>query len=83
MAWTGRPGPAAAIPSSRATRVSTIRWRSWSDTSPTGKVTEVSPWTPSRKMVTSMFTMSPSASALLSGMPWQITSFTEVQTDFG
>ena len=27
--------------------------------------------------------MSPSSSGRLSGMPWQITSFTEVQIDFG
>ena len=27
--------------------------------------------------------MSPSASARSSGMPWQMTSFTEVHTDFG
>ena len=31
----------------------------------------------------SRFTMSPSSSGRLSGMPWQITSFTEVQMDFG
>ena len=33
--------------------------------------------------MTSTFTMSPSASDRLSGIPWQITSFTDVQTDFG
>ena len=27
--------------------------------------------------------MSPSRSARLSGIPWQMTSFTDVQTDFG
>lgn len=30
-----------------------------------------------------MFTMSPSSKGRLSGIPWQITSFTEVQTDLG
>ena len=30
-----------------------------------------------------MFTMSPSASARLSGMPWQMTSLIDVHTDFG
>ena len=33
--------------------------------------------------MTSMLTMSPSASGRLSGMPWQMTSLTDVQTDFG
>ena len=27
--------------------------------------------------------MSPSSSGRLSGIPWQMTSFTEVQSDFG
>ena len=31
----------------------------------------------------SMFTMSPSTSAVESGMPWQTTSFTLVHSDFG
>ena len=30
-----------------------------------------------------MLTMSPSSSGRSSGMPWQITSLTEVQIDFG
>ena len=50
---------------------------------PTKNVAFVSPCTPSRKSVTSMLTMSPSRSARSSGMPWQMTSFTDVQTDFG
>ena len=37
----------------------------------------------SRKTVTSMLMMSPSFRARESGMPWQSTSFTEVQTLFG
>ena len=31
----------------------------------------------------SMLTMSPSSSGRLSGMPWQITSLTDVHSDFG
>ena len=31
----------------------------------------------------SMFTMSPSWTTVLSGMPWQITSLTLVHSDFG
>ena len=31
----------------------------------------------------SMFTMSPSSTTVLSGMPWQTTSLTEVHNDFG
>ena len=83
MACTGWPGPAAAIPSSIASRVSITKRRSASDTSPTARVTEESPCTPSRKIVTSTLTMSPSANGRLSGIPWQITSLTEVHTDFG
>ena len=30
-----------------------------------------------------MFTMSPSWSTVVSGMPWQMTSLTEVHSDFG
>ena len=30
-----------------------------------------------------MFTMSPSWMTVVSGMPWQITSFSDVQHDFG
>ena len=47
------------------------------------KVAQLSPWTPSLKAVTSIFRMSPSASGRESGMPWQITSFTDVQQDLG
>ena len=83
MAFTGWAGRTASIPWSMAVRVSATRRREWSSASPTRKVTEVSPWTPSRKIVTSMLTMSPSARGRLSGMPWQMTSLTEVHTDLG
>ena len=33
--------------------------------------------------VMSTFTMSPSARTVVSGMPWQITSLTDVQSDLG
>jgi hypothetical protein len=50
---------------------------------PTGNVALVSPWTPFRKIVTSRLTMSPSTSARSSGIPWQITSLTDVHSDLG
>ena len=43
----------------------------------------MSPCTPPMKAVMSMFTMSPSWTTVESGMPWQITSLREVQSDFG
>ena len=52
-------------------------------TSPQKNVREQSPWCPSRKTVTSMLMMSPSTSARLSGIPWQMHSLTEVQTLLG
>ena len=54
-----------------------------SSTSPTRNVQLVSLCTPSRKIVTSMLMMSPSRSWRLSGMPWQMTSLTDVHTDLG
>ena len=54
-----------------------------SATSPARKVAFVSPCTPPMNAVTSMFTMSPSSTTVESGMPWQMTSFSEVQHDFG
>ena len=51
--------------------------------SPTQNVALVSPCTPSTNTVTSTLTMSPSRSARSSGMPWQMTSLTDVHTDFG
>jgi hypothetical protein len=35
------------------------------------------------KAVMSMLTMSPSRITVSSGMPWQMTSFSEVHSDFG
>ena len=66
-----------AIPWS--TRISSVERAS---ISPTANVALVSPCTPPRKIVTSTFTISPSRSARSSGMPWQITSLTDVHTDF-
>jgi hypothetical protein len=57
--------------------------RASSSTSPTQKVASVSPCTPSRYAVTSTLMMSPSSITVVSGMPWQITSFSEVQHAFG
>ncbi|MCY1559372.1 hypothetical protein D9M68_964030 [compost metagenome] len=54
-----------------------------SSTSPTRNVKFVSPWTPPMKAVMSMFRMSPSWTTVLSGMPWQITSFSDEHRDFG
>ena len=50
---------------------------------PTPTVAEVSPCIPSTYAVTSMLTMSPSARGRSSGIPWQSTSFTDVQIDLG
>ena len=71
------------MPLYSATRVSATSRRECSSTSPIINVTDVSPWTPSRYTVTSTLTMSPSASRRESGIPWQITSLTDVHTDFG
>ena len=43
----------------------------------------LSPCTPFLNAVMSMLTMSPSSSTVSSGMPWQITSLTELHSDFG
>ena len=87
MAWPmslkGRPGRTAAMPRSRHSRVTSMRRLDASSMAPTANVALVSPWTPSRKIVTSRLTMSPSRSGRSSGMPWQMTSFTEVHNDFG
>ena len=50
---------------------------------PTGTVSFKSPWNPLKYAVTSTLTTSPSRSARASGTPWQMTSFTDVQHDFG
>ena len=47
----------------------------------TVKVSFRSPWYPPRNAVTSTLTMSPLCSSRASGMPWQMTSLTEVHTD--
>ncbi len=83
MSRTVPPGRTASIPTSRLVRVTSTSRREASSTSPTRKVALVSPCTPSRKMVTSQFTMSPSWSTVESGIPWQMTSFTLVHSDFG
>ena len=83
MSEMGRPGVTAARPAARQARVVSTRWAEAASTCPTKNVALVSPWTPSRKSVTSMLTMSPSRSARSSGIPWQMTSFTDVHTDFG
>ena len=57
--------------------------RDSSSTSPTRNVALVSPCTPPMKAVMSMLTMSPSSSAGESGMPWQMTSLTDVHSDLG
>jgi hypothetical protein len=54
-----------------------------SATSPTKYVSLRSTWNPSLKTVTSRLTISPFYKGLLSGIPWQITSFTDVQRDLG
>ncbi len=43
----------------------------------------MSPCTPLMYAVTSRFTMSPSRSTVESGMPWQMTSLSELHSDFG
>ncbi len=80
MGW---PGFAASMPRSRHSLVTATRRRDISSTLPTKNVAFVSPWTPSLNRVTSMLMMSPSTSGRSSGMPWQMTSLTEVQTDLG
>ena len=80
---TAAPALTAPMPLFRATRVSSTSRRECSSTSPTINVADVSPWTPSRYTVTSMLMMSPEASRRESGIPWQITSFTDVHTDLG
>ena len=81
MSEIGRPGFTASMPSIRHSWVTRTRRFEPSSTSPTRKVAFVSPCTPSRYSVTSRLTMSPSASGRSSGMPWQMTSFTEVHSD--
>jgi hypothetical protein len=63
--------------------VTRTSWRLSGSTSPTKNVALVSPWTPPMNPVTSMLQMSPSCSARESGMPWQMTSLTDVHDAFG
>ena len=87
MAWpmsrTVPPGRTAAMPTSRHSRVTSTSRADSSATSPTKNVALVSPCTPLRKIVTSQLTMSPSLSTVESGIPWQMTSLTDVHNDFG
>ena len=78
-----RPGRTALMPRSSASLVRSTRRRVSSSTSPARNVALVSPWTPSRNAVMSMFTMSPSATTVLSGIPWQMTSLTLEHSDLG
>jgi len=70
------------MPAWRQRRVPSTSRRATGFTSPTHTVAEQSPCIPSAKTVMSRLTVSPLASGRESGMPWQITSFTEVQIDF-
>ena len=79
----GRPGATARIPRIIASWVRSTSSRASSVTLPTQNVASVSPCTPSRYAVTSTLMMSPSSITVESGMPWQITSLSEVQQDFG
>jgi 4-methylaminobutanoate oxidase (formaldehyde-forming) len=83
IALIGRPGATARMPRIIASRVRSTSRRASSLTSPTRKVASVSPCTPFRYAVTSTLMMSPSSRTVLSGMPWQMTSLSEVQQDFG
>ena len=52
-------------------------------TQPTRNVREESPWKPSMKEVTSMFTISPAHNGLASGMPWQTYRKREMEENEG
>jgi hypothetical protein len=83
IALSGRPGATARIPRIIASCVRSTRSLDSSSTSPARNVALVSPCTPPMNAVMSMLTMSPSATTVSSGMPWQITSFSEVHSDLG
>ena len=83
MTLIGRPGRTALIARRSASSVRSTSSRSSSATSPTRNVASVSPWTPPMYAVMSTLTMSPSRSSVLSGMPWQTTSLTDVHSDLG
>ena len=82
-AFSGRPGATARMPRIIASCVRSTSSRDSSSTSPARKVALVSPCTPPMNAVMSMLTMSPSLISVSSGIPWQITSFSEVHSDFG
>jgi hypothetical protein len=71
-------GEQAALPRSVASLVVSTSPTIAGVALPTWKVAELSPCIPSMKAVTSMFTMSPHSSGRSSGMPWQMTPFTDV-----
>lgn len=78
-----RPGFTALIARLSASRVRSTSSRDSSSTSPTRYVALLSPCTPPMYAVTSRLTMSPSLRTVESGMPWQMTSLTDVHSDFG
>jgi hypothetical protein len=79
----GLPGATASTPASRQDLAVSTSRRAIGFTRPTQTVLEQSPWAPPAKTVTSRLTVSPERSRRPSGMPWQMTSLTEVQIDFG
>ena len=90
MAWivapilrTGVPGLQILIASAKERSVTSTRRATSSVTSPTRIVLEVSPWYPFKKTVTSTLMMSPSLSSVVSGIPWQMHSFSDVHTLLG
>ena len=83
IAFSGRPGATARMPRIIASRVRSTSSRDSVSTSPARNVAFVSPCTPPMNAVMSIFTMSPSFMTVSSGMPWQMTSFSDVHRDFG
>ena len=78
------PSRTTAMPASRQARATSTMRRASGLGSPTKKVADVSPWKPSRQVVTSTFTMSPGARrSSRRGIPWQTTLFLLVQTAAG
>ena len=66
-----------------ASLVRSTRSRDSSSTLPARNVALVSPCTPPMYAVMSTLTMSPSMITVSSGIPWQMTSLSEVHSDFG
>ena len=83
MTLIGRPGRTARMPRSIASRVRSPSSRTSGRGSPAKNVAQVSPCTPSDEGGDVDLDESPSASGRESGMPWQITSLTDVHSDFG